>query len=74
VRLVGVSVSGLEAKGAGQLGLFAAPERARRERLNAALDALAERFGPDAVRPGGLGDVARAGLSLQRKRGAGLPD
>ncbi len=71
VRLVGVSVSGLEPAQASQLGLFApAPERARRERLNRALDELTERFGPDAVRPVGTGDVSRAGLSLVRKRGA----
>jgi DNA polymerase-4 len=71
VRLVGVSVSGLEPAQAGQLGLFApAAERGRRDRLNRALDELTERFGPDAVRPVGTGDVSRAGLSLARKRGA----
>jgi DNA polymerase-4 len=73
VRLVGVSVAGLEPREAPQLGLFApAPERARRERLNRALDALARRFGAEAVRPGGQGEVARAGLSLARKRGDDL--
>jgi DNA polymerase-4 len=69
VRLVGVAVTGLVAKDSGQLGLFESPERARRERLNRALDALADRFGPDAVRLAGLEEVPRAGLSLQRKRG-----
>jgi len=70
VRLVGVGVANLEPRDAPQLALFApAPERARRERLNHALDALARRFGSDAVRPGGQGEVARAGLSLARKRG-----
>ena len=70
VRLVGVCVLGLEPAQAGQLGLFVpAPERARRERLNRALDELASRFGPDAVRPVGTADVTRAGLSLARKRG-----
>ncbi len=73
VRLVGVGVAGLVAKDAGQLGLFASPERARRERLNEAVDSLAARFGPDAVRPAGVGDVSRAGLSLQRKRGVDPP-
>ena len=69
VRLVGVGVAGLVPKNAGQLGLFASPERARRERLNRALDALAARFGAGAIRPGDLAEVSRAGLSLQRKRG-----
>jgi hypothetical protein len=69
VRLVGVGVTGLVAKGEAELGLLASPERARRERLNRAVDALAERFGAGAVRPGGLAEVTRAGLSLQRKRG-----
>jgi hypothetical protein len=69
VRLVGVAAAGLAAKAEAQLGLLASPERARRERLNRAVDALAERFGPGAVHPGGLAEVSRAGLSLQRKRG-----
>ncbi len=70
VRLVGVAVSGLEPRTAGQLGLFVpAPERARRERLNRALDELVSRFGPAAVHPLGAGEVSRAGLSLARKRG-----
>jgi DNA polymerase-4 len=75
VRLVGVSVSGLEPAHAGQLGLFGpTPERARRERLNRALDELTTRFGPDAVRPVGTGEVSRAGLSLVRKRGEAPKD
>jgi DNA polymerase-4 len=44
VRLVGVSVSGLEA--GRQLGLF---DHARATRLNAALDAVRARFGDDAL-------------------------
>jgi hypothetical protein len=53
-----------------QLGLFSdAAGRERRSRLNRALDALAERYGTSVVRRAGQGDVARAGLSLQRKRG-----
>jgi DNA polymerase IV len=63
VRLTGVSLSGFEeerAGGAGQLGLFAPhPERTsrgRRDRLNAALDAIAERHGDGAVRPATLAE------------------
>src|SRR5262249_44844442 len=70
VRLVGVGVANLEPRESAQLALFAPPaERARRERLNRALDALASRFGSAAVRPGGRGEGARAGPSLARKRG-----
>ncbi len=53
VRLCGVSVSGF-GPGDPQLDLFAAPGAAgagRRQALNAALDALTERFGEGAVRP-----------------------
>ncbi len=58
VRLTGVSVSGFAAEEAGgQLGLFDAPPEPRdprRDRLHAALDALTDRFGEDAVRPATL--------------------
>lgn len=57
VRLTGISVSGFAGEeGRGQLGLFAGPaegppprEAARRKALNAALDAIAGRFGDEAV-------------------------
>lgn len=49
VRLLGVRVAGLGAT-AVQLPLFE-PDPLRRQRLNAALDRLAERHGPDLVRP-----------------------
>ena len=52
VRLVGVSVSGLEA--GRQLGLF---DHARVARLNAALDAVRERFGDDALDRASARDV-----------------
>jgi DNA polymerase IV len=53
IRLIGVSVSGIEPAAAEQLTLFA--EGPRRQRaLNQALDALASRFGSDAVKRGGL--------------------
>jgi DNA polymerase-4 len=52
VRLVGVSVSGLEA--GRQLGLF---DHARVTRLNAALDAVRARFGDDALDRASARDV-----------------
>jgi DNA polymerase-4 len=72
VRLVGVGVTNLCPEAAGQLTLF--PSRGRRARLNRALDAIADRFGPDAVVRGGVGPPERAGLSLQIKRGEGEPE
>jgi DNA polymerase-4 len=70
VRLVGVGATNLVPADPEQLGLFAdASDRERRARLNRALDALADRYGASVVRRAGQGDVARAGLSLQRKRG-----
>ena len=57
IRLIGVSVSGIEPVAAEQLNLFA--EGPRRQRaLNQALDALAARFGTDAVKRGGQQNVA----------------
>ncbi|HYG68242.1 MAG TPA: DNA polymerase IV, partial [Anaeromyxobacteraceae bacterium] len=67
VRLTGVSVSEFAgAEERGQLGLFAAepsprPADDKRRALNAALDALADRFGDDAVRPADLADRKRRG-------------
>ena len=60
VRLVGVSVSGLEA--GRQLGLF---DHARVTRLNAALDAVRARFGDDAL------DRASARNMKERRRFSG---
>ena len=60
VRLTGVSVSGFGGEGPpAQLGLFDQPQpaealEARRGRLNAALDALEDRFGEGTVRPATL--------------------
>ncbi len=68
VRLTGVTVSGFEdglEPSPAQLGLFGAadpappadrPGQGRRDRLNAALDALADRFGEGAVRPATLAE------------------
>jgi DNA polymerase IV len=61
VRLVGISVSGLEA--GRQLGLF---DHARVTRLNAALDAVRERFGDDAL------DRASARDLKERRRFSGF--
>jgi DNA polymerase-4 len=69
VRLLGVGVTQLISADTGQLALFAAPIDARRERLNRALDAIADRFGSGAIVRGEARHAARAGLSLQHKRG-----
>src|SRR5512137_2339450 len=73
VRLTGVTVSGFDEEAAppAQLGLFAAPEPdagapaaggERRDALNAALDALADRYGEGAVRPATLAEREPATL------------
>jgi len=69
IRLIGVGVTNLEATDRGQLALFEPGESSKRRRLNRALDSLSDRFGARAVVRGGQGEVARAGLSLQIKRG-----
>jgi len=56
-RLTGVSAQNLVAAAAPQLGLFAPPPRPS-ERLNRALDAIASRFGGNAIT---TGDVAATG-------------
>jgi DNA polymerase-4 len=74
VRLLGVGVTQLESVDTGQLALFAAPRDARRERLNRALDAIADRFGSGAIVRGDARPAERAGLSLRHKRGANPAD
>ncbi len=74
VRLLGVGATGLISADTGQLALFAAPRDARRERLNRALDAIADRFGSGAIVRGDARPAARAGLSHQHKRGADPAD
>jgi len=71
VRLLGVGATGLvPAAGAeAQLPLFEASESGRRRRLNRALDAIADRFGPEAVRRAAQRAAHRAGLTQQVKRG-----
>jgi DNA polymerase-4 len=74
VRLLGVGTTGLEPREREQLPLFGRSERERRrQHLNRALDAIADRFGSDAVVRGGARNVERAGLSMQAKRGVPKP-
>ncbi|MEZ4405135.1 MAG: DNA polymerase IV [Polyangiales bacterium] len=68
MRLTGVSATGLDTPPP-QLGLFDAPAR-RSSQLNGALDAIAKRFGVDAVRPADVvaGGVTRFGSPLHVER------
>ena len=49
VGTLGVGISGLSDVGAGQLDLFATPAEQRHGRLEAAVDAIRDRFGEDAM-------------------------
>jgi DNA polymerase-4 len=49
VGTLGVGLSGLSEGDAGQLDLFGAPSSPKNERLEAAVDAIRDRFGEDAV-------------------------
>jgi hypothetical protein len=74
VRLLGVGVTNLVAAGEAQLPLLEpAGARARRARLNRALDAIRDRFGTQSIARGGAQEPERAGLTQQRKRGEPLP-
>jgi len=55
LRLLGVTASQLS-PAAGQLSLFDGEQRQRNTQLDKALDDIAERFGPSAVRRGELGE------------------
>ena len=59
VGTLGVGVSGLTDGDAGQLDLFSQAGRPRSERLEAAVDAIRDRFGEDAVQRSRLLGVAR---------------
>jgi len=49
IGTLGVGLSGLSETGSGQLDLFAEPLHPRHERLEAAVDAIRDRFGEDAM-------------------------
>jgi DNA polymerase IV len=49
VGTLGVGLSGLRDAGAGQLDLFLEPQRPKVQRLEAAMDAIRDRFGEDAL-------------------------
>jgi DNA polymerase IV len=49
VGTLGVGLAGLSEEDAGQLDLFATPAAPRNLRLEAAMDAIRDRFGEDAV-------------------------
>ncbi|HMA92241.1 MAG TPA: DNA polymerase IV [Polyangiaceae bacterium] len=66
IRLLGVSVSGLQGSNQGQLELFGAG--AARRRLSAAMDAIESRFGQGAIRRG-TGTPEKLTPSSSRKRG-----
>ena len=68
VRLLGVGATNLVSADTGQLALFPIRDP-RRDRLNRALDAIADRFGSGAVVRGDARPAERAGLSHQTKRG-----
>jgi DNA polymerase IV len=67
IRLVGVSVGGLEPRTATQGDLFATGSAARRDSLNRALDAIASKFGEGALARG-IGHVERAAPTEAIKR------
>jgi DNA polymerase-4 len=54
VRLLGISLSGLEPKEGGQEELFGEENRRRLTNLDRALDGLRDRFGEDGIRAGSL--------------------
>ncbi|MGH7864543.1 MAG: DNA polymerase IV [Candidatus Binataceae bacterium] len=68
IRLIGVQVHNLERVDAAQLGLFDAlpEETSKRQRLNSALDRVAQRFGADVVTRG-LAHAERAAPTTRMK-------
>ena len=70
VRLLGVGVANIVPQSPGQLSLFEPGERrARRDRLNRALDEISQRFGRKALTRGSPESAERTSPTLQIKRG-----
>jgi DNA polymerase-4 len=70
VRLLGVGVANIAAQSPGQLSLFEPGERrARRDRLNRALDEISRRFGRKVLTRGTPESAERTSPTLQIKRG-----
>ncbi len=67
IRLIGVSATNLEEASNEQLSLLGWKAGEKRQALNKALDAIAARFGDDALRRGGV-NVERASPTLSIKR------
>jgi DNA polymerase-4 len=64
VGTLGVGLAGLSKGPASQMDLFSDPSRPRGERLEAAIDAIRDRFGEDAVQRARL--LGRAGVVRDR--------
>jgi DNA polymerase-4 len=70
VRLLGVGVANIVPQSPGQLSLFEpGARRARRDRLNHALDEISQRFGRKALTRGTPESAERSTPTLQIKRG-----
>ncbi len=54
LRLIGFAAAGLTGKNKGQLLLFPDPDEEKQAKLDQAIDAIQEHFGPDSLRRGGI--------------------
>jgi len=73
VRLLGLGVSGLEARGSGQAGLFHAPGEVKARRMADAADAVRERLGEKAVTRARLLERPRRGQADSEEEASSLP-
>ncbi len=72
IRLLGVGVTNVVPAEAPQLDLFGRPpEVVEKDRLNRAMDEIADRFGSEALVRGGRGGAERSGLTTNLKSGEG---